>query len=109
MYDYREAMRADIKDYLEEVEERDFDTLYDEMFVADSITGNASGSYTFNRAEAKEYVEDNMRLAVDAYREFGASLNELGEKMDEEEWEAIDVTIRCYLLGEILAEFVPQE
>jgi hypothetical protein len=108
-YDYREALRDDIQDYLDEVDERDFDTLYDDMFVTDSITGNASGSYTFSRAMAREYVEDNYRLAVDVYREFGASLDELGEKIDDEEWETIDVTIRCYLLGEVLQEVLRQE
>lgn len=111
-YDYRQAIKEDVKWYIEnewtgsltdnreEVEEE----LNDELWVVDSVTGNASGSYTFNRAKAKEYVEPNMVLAVEALREFGYELNVLGEKLDGEEWEWLDVTIRCYLLGQAINE-----
>lgn len=104
-YDYREAMKNDIKEYLdwEGIEEADFDELYDNLFVNDSITGNASGSYTFNRWKAEEYVIDNMSLAAEAFKEF-CDTERFIEWLEEERYEAIDVTIRCYLLAECLAE-----
>lgn len=104
-YDYREAMKEDIRNYIEweGIEEADFDELYDDLFVTDSITGNGSGSYTFNRWKAEEYVIDNMRLAAEAFREFDDT-KRFVEWLEAENFEAIDVTIRCYLLAECLAE-----
>ena len=67
------------------------------------MTGNGSGSYTFNRATAKEYVEDNMDLCLDACKEFGVDGADAFEKLCSGEWEYFDVTIRCYLLGECIA------
>ena len=39
------------------------------MWNADSVTGNASGSYTFSRARAKEYVLGSTDLLKEAYEE----------------------------------------
>lgn len=109
-YDYKEMMREDIKNWIEEneVEEKDFDSLYDLLWVADSVTGNASGSYTFNTYEAKEYVTDNLELAVAAFNEFGLGLGEFGTRIANEDWEYLDVTIRCWLLGEVLSEVLEE-
>lgn len=104
-YNYREAMKSDIREYLDWYEDIDgnmADELYEEMWIADSITGNASGSYTFNRWQAEEYVKDNLPLCIEAMEEFGCSAEEFGKKVYNEEWEYLDVTIRCYLLGECL-------
>ena len=103
-YDYREALKADILDYIEENGVEDYEKLYDDLWTVDSVTGNASGSYTFNRAEAEEYVKANIDLAIEALTEFGYDLKHFGQKVKDEEWEYLDVTIRCYLLGEVLAE-----
>jgi hypothetical protein len=113
MYDYREIMAQDIKDFLEENFElmyADVDSieelqerLQDDLFTEDSITGNASGSYTFSRAEAKEYVLDNMDECIEALKEFCVDAETIAEKFLSEDWEYFDVTIRCYLLGEVLA------
>lgn len=105
MYDYRQAMREDIRDYIEENKDQyDFSDrdsveseLYDDMFIDDSVTGNGSGSYTFNAQEAKENID--LDLLADACDEFGG-----GEDILRKGWEAMDVTIRCYLLGEILSD-----
>ena len=113
MYDYREAMKEDIKEYLKndaELSSNDIiymddntrDSLYDDLFVNDSVTGNASGSYTFNRYKASEYVKDNMDICREALQEFCVDADTIAEKFLEEEWEYFDVTIRCYLLGECL-------
>lgn len=112
-YNYMEEMKKDIKAYIEDndfnyssddFDKDDFeDELYDDLFSDDSVTGNASGSYTFNRQEAKEYVSDNMDLMVEAYEEFD-SIERLVEDLRDQDFERIDVTIRCYLLSSAIQE-----
>lgn len=106
-YDYYENVKADIEEYIkenyekEEFKDLDYDKLYDEMWTADSVTGNGSGSYTFSTWEAEENICHNLDLAAEAYSEFGYE----GIKF-EDGAEAIDVTIRCYLLGQLLQEVI---
>lgn len=110
-YDYLEAMKSDVLDYIrEEVNAGEFsdreeleNKLNDDLFINDSITGNASGSYTFNSYTAKEYVFDNIDLLNEAITEFCED-DVIGEKFLNEEWEWMDVTIRCYLLGQAISE-----
>lgn len=111
-YDYKQAVKDDVLEYLDDNDivldgySEDYwqEKLYDELWVEDSVTGNASGSYTFNTAQAKEYVEPNSALAMEAMTEFGYGAKEVVEKFREGEWEYLDVTIRCYLLGGAIAE-----
>ena len=111
MYNYLEAMKSDIMDYIRsevntnEYADRDeLDAfLNDELWTVDSVTGNASGSYTFNSYTAKEYVFDNIDLLNEAITEFCED-DVIGEKFLNEEWEQMDVTIRCYLLGQAISE-----
>jgi hypothetical protein len=115
-YNYIEALKNDIRQYMEDNEsylnytdrEDLEEQLNDLLWTADSVTGNASGSYTFNRAEAKEYVMDNMPLAVDAFREFD-QIDKFADYIQEENYEAIDVTIRCFLLGQVLYEVLEED
>jgi hypothetical protein len=112
MYNYLEAMKNDITecindninlaDYADRDELESY--LNDELFTEDSVTGNASGSYTFSRAQAQEYVKDNIDLLKDACKEFGTDAATVGEWFLSEDWEKMDVTIRCYLLGQAIAE-----
>ena len=105
-YNYHDSMLQDINEWFEENEQMlgaGYETCYDQLWIADSVTGNASGSYTFNAWQAGEYVESNMSLAIAAFRELG-SLEEFCKKLEGQEWEFIDVTIRCYLLGQVLTE-----
>lgn len=108
MYNYRENVRKDIENAISErmdeiramVENGDcldeiFDTLNDWFWVDDSVTGNASGSYTFNSYTAEEYLCHNWDLLSEALNEFCA-------EADLNNPEAMDVTIRCYLLGQEL-------
>lgn len=109
MYNYEENMKEDIKAWIEEnisIEDNDvdYDDIYESLWIEDSVTGNGSGSYTFNREEAKEYVVDNMELCQDALREFCTPAEEIGNRFLNEDWEWLDVTIRCYLLGQLLGE-----
>lgn len=111
-YNYLEAMVEDILDYIRnEVELSDFsdrdeleEKLNDDLWVEDSVTGNASGSYTFNAWKAKEYVTGNMGLVTEMCTEFGLDSASVAEHFLEEDWEYFDVSIRCYLLGQAIAE-----
>lgn len=113
-YNYFQCVREDVKNYINdnftecEIKERikddkdDFyQSLYDDMFVSDSVTGNASGSYTFSAWQAEENICHNLDLYKDALDEFG------GEP-DLESAESVDVTIRCYLLGQVLTEVLDE-
>ena len=114
-YNYRKALKHDIREYIGDNYTIDelaeiarysiddlFDKLLDELWLEDSVTGNGSGSYTFNRYEAREYVTDNLSLCVEACEKFDVDINTLGKKVSNEDWEYLDVTIRCYLLNECL-------
>lgn len=107
-YNYMEAMTEDIREYInneitlsdysdrDELEEHLNDTLWTE----DSITGNASGSYTFNTYKAEEYICHNLDLLAEACEEFGDDISRAVKNGAE----SCDVTIRCYLLGQAIVE-----
>lgn len=105
-YDYREAVKDDVLEYINnEINFEDFDTLEeleehlnDELWTVDSVTGNASGSYTFSTYEAEENLAHNWDLLAEALEEFGNEENPISKGA---EW--CDVTIRCYLLCECIA------
>lgn len=100
-YDYYESIKEDILNYYtEEQLQKDYNELYDEMFIDDSITGNASGSYTFSTYEAEENLCHNMDLLKEACEMFGCNMDEEIERGAE----TCDVTIRCYLLGQVLQD-----
>lgn len=113
-YDYREAVKRDVKEelecnYAEELEsyingdldrENFIDILDEGMSVCDGVTGNASGSYTFNAYQAEENICHNLDLLGEA----------LGSDMDvlRSGAEVCDVTIRCYLLRGCIEEVVDE-
>lgn len=106
-YNYYEAVKEDVRNYIEEngikvttnnrdeVEER----LNDEFWTADSVTGNGSGSYTFSTWQAEENLCHNLELLAEACEEFDND----AAKMLADGAEACDVTIRCYLLGQAIS------
>lgn len=111
-YNYNEAVKNDVLDYIrnevnfsefEDIEELE-QSLNDDLWTVDSVTGNASGSYTFNRYQAQEYVMDNIELLNEACEEFGTNTETVGEKFLNEEFEWMDVTVRCYLLDQAISE-----
>jgi len=111
MYNYLESIIEDVKEAIKEYNTKEFtdreefeERLNDDLFIDDSVTGNASGFYTFSRAEAKDYVEDNLDLLAEACREFGVDDATIGEKFLDEDFEYFDVTIRCYLLNQAISE-----
>lgn len=116
MYNYYEAVKQDIENYInEEVNFSEFEGfeeleehLNDALWADDNVTGNASGSYTFNRVQASLYVLDNMDLLEEATEEFGIDSADIGTHFLCEDWEWFDVTIRCYLLSQCIAEVLEE-
>lgn len=113
-YDYYKNVREDIKQRLNEW--LDFDRIndysdidevisavYDDFFNSDSVTGNGSGSYTFNSWVAEENLCHNMDLLKESLDELGGELNDYIDSA-----EACDVTIRCYVLGQLVGEVVKE-
>ena len=106
-YEYLEEIKKDVSGWIkeenllaeypnrEELEEY----LNDVLFTEDSVTGNASGSYFMNAWKAEEALCHNIDLVGAALREWGIPSDELYFNA-----EALDVTIRCYLLGQAISE-----
>lgn len=112
-YNYYEAVKEDVesaleddyyKEIIENATDRDeaYEELYDKLWVEDSVTGNASGSYTFNTYKAEENICHNLELLCEAIEEFGGEASEYKRCLESPE--TADVTIRCYLLGQVLSE-----
>lgn len=107
-YDYLENIRDDVLNYIEDnINFTDFDNLEEleehlneVLWAEDSVTGNASGSYYCNAWSAEEAICHNWDLLAEALKEFGQD----GTDVLEQGAEAMDVTIRCYLLGQAIAE-----
>lgn len=94
----------DLADYTEDGElDREVleDKLNDDCFVADSVTGNASGSYYCNAYRAAEKVHSEIDLLIEAIECFGDDAEDYKRALKSPEY--ADVTIRCYYLGEVVA------
>ena len=111
-YNYLQVVKEDVRNYInnneikvyssnrEEIEEQ----LNNDLWTEDSVTGNASGSYTFNAWQAEENICHNLDLLAEALESFGGSTAEALERGAE----YCDVTIRCYLLGQAIAEVLDE-
>lgn len=107
MYNYLETVTNDAKAAIlenmnnwsfsdrEELEEIANDLLW----IDDNVTGNGSGSYTFNTWQAEENLCHNMDELEEACNEFGQDIGEAVKQGAE----YCDVTIRCYLLGQAIS------
>ena len=82
--------------------------LNDELWCCDQVTGNASGSYTFDREAAKEYVLNDIDTVREALEEFGTSADDIADHFLHEDWEWFDVTARCYILGQAIEEYLDE-
>ena len=114
-YNYLEAIKADVRTYIDdEINLDDFsgpaedredlrqeleEKLNDDLWIADSVTGNASGSYYCNAWKAEEALCHNWDLLAEALEEFGEDFGEAVKRGAE----YCDVTIRCYLLGQAIS------
>lgn len=110
-YDYLAAVKEDVRQYIEdntiEINEDNREEieqeLIGELFCEDSVTGNASGSYTFNTWQAEENLCHNGDLLNEALTNLGCDITYL-----ERGAEACDVAIRCYLLPQAIAEVIDE-
>ena len=112
-YNYEEAVLEDVKNAI--LEDLNFggrfvdfddledakDAIQDALWITDSVTGNGSGSYTFNTLLAELYLVNNGDLYDEAIEEFGGEYDSSPE--------ARDVTIRCHLLGSAIQEAIESE
>lgn len=105
-FDYQNDMADSIKNYLAETDERNYDTLYDELWTVDEVTHNM---YTHNEPEAKDHVLENMDLLKEALYEFGTPDKEIAKRFMNEDWGWFDTTIRCSVLGAALQQALEEE
>ena len=119
MMNYLEQTKANIKTWMDDNEyyidmadynnADDFmDYLNDTLWTDDSVTGNGSGSYTFNRKEAKENVLNDIDTVKEALSEFCVDAAEVEKRFLDEDWEWLDVTARCYILGIAIGEVIEE-
>jgi hypothetical protein len=111
MYNYRINITNDILDNIREnytadeiaanLEDRETweEELHDDLWICDSVTGNASGSYYCNSYKAEQALVGNWDLLAEALSEFDC--DDINPIAKGAEW--CDVTIRCYLLGECIS------
>lgn len=121
-YNYLNAVIEDVKEWIEynmdlehdiitgTFQDRDDIETYlnDTLWTEDSVTGNGSGSYTFNRAEAEEYVTDDTDTVREALKEFCVDAETIAEKFLDGDWKYLDVTARCYVLNWAIAEVLDE-
>lgn len=112
MYNYYENVKNDVENYIKENKEyfkaTDLEELEkelnDQCWINDSVTGNCSGSYTFNTYEAEKNLNGNWDLLQEALEEFGCS--DVNPIKRGAEW--CDVTIRCYVLSQAISSLLEQ-
>lgn len=116
-YDYLNAVINDVKaaigdlgeDEKKELAGLDEDGkkeyLYDLFLDNDSVTGNASGSYTLSAWRAEENLCHNGDLIEETAKCFGYSLNDLADLGAE----GIDVAVRCYVLPQAINRALEEE
>ena len=120
MYSYRETVKNDVREWMEEnytqwqdLTECEADEyVYDACWVSDSVTGNASGSYTFSRLEARDNFfndSESEEYLDDMISEEFTSCIEIGDCVRNSDWEKLDVLIRCWLLGQAVHEVVMEK
>ena len=105
IYSYPSHEQQDIKEFIEKrldsgtfgmLIQGDEDTIQDVedlMFDQDEITGNGSGSYTFNTWKAEQNLTGNWDLLREAKEELQPNVDLIDKGP-----EYCDVMIRCYLL-----------
>ena len=112
-YNYKDHVSDDVREYIskhytrEELKEladnlEDLGKkLHDKMWMADSVTGKRSGSYTCNSWLAEEFLCHNLDLLQEVGGVFG--------ELDITDPEGCDVSIRCYLLEKCINEVLNED
>lgn len=99
--DARDVASENFVDYLED--NYDFndawDAFYEDLFMDDSVTGNASGSYWFNSKKAEkslgEFIWDEDIVLL--LEEMGYTIEDVVKRGPE----VTDVIIRCAILSSV--------
>ena len=113
-YNYKESMKANVREWINEhkdmidgLDRSDaYEVVEEACWVADEVTGNASGSFTFSRFDARCYIfgdvdsDDYISEMVD---DGFMSAEEVGQCVASSNWEKLDVCIRCWLLSEAVS------
>lgn len=124
-YNYLEAVKEDVKTWLmdnssqfEEIKDNneidgviDWDGVKDDLneilWSEDSITGNGSGSYTFNREKARDYVlSDGLQYLKELVDEGWLTYESIGKDVTSYNFESLDVSLRCYFLSQAIEEVI---
>lgn len=124
-YNYKLNMMEDLKDSFKDwldynisnYYETDPDELTDALTraeiaqdfedVADEVTGNRNGSYTFNEYEAKLMVMDHLDDLADALEEYGFGDSLIADMMlRKQDYERLDVILRCYYFPDVYNDFL---
>lgn len=103
-YSYRGALLTDLATFFQDrkcgyIDEDYAEDLRDKAFLCDSVTGNASGSYTFSEVKAQHLLAGNWKLILEVAHTYAIEPTISDEYKHSAEW--WDVTIRCYLLDEV--------
>lgn len=119
LYDYREAVKDSVIDWLKEnkeeveahhsqMDEDEFaEWVTDEYVISDSVTGNASGSYLFSTWTTEDCLCHNLDLLVEAVGEYGGGAEDVGRAIMQGA-ETCDVIIRCYVLYEVVGQAIEE-
>jgi hypothetical protein len=101
--EYIEETKENAKEYIKEnwnyLEDKTAEEIQEDLFLSDGVTGNGSGSFTFNTYEAQQNVSELIfdEDFINALKwNFGQDLGELIQKGAE----SVDVTARCLALYE---------
>ena len=124
-YNYLEAVKEDVKTWLmdnssqfEEIKDNneidgviDWDGVKDDLneilWSEDSITGNGSGSYTYNRKKARDYLfDDGLQYLEDLVDEGWLTYESIGKNITNYNFESLDVSLRCYFLSQAIEEVI---
>ena len=114
IYDYKQAIREDIKEYIklndiarepDETDEQYAERLEDELWTVVEVTGNGPYYYK-SELECGEMLAFNLDLFFLVADEWGLDLHD--EKLRTEPAQYMDAVIRCYLLRECIAEVIEE-
>ena len=110
MYNYLEAMKKDIINYIrdeiitEEFSDREELEQYleDNLWIDSTITGNGGDDYTDNET-SRVYLQGNEALLKEALIEFCVDKEKIVDKFFAGDYAYFDSTIRCYMLSQAIS------